>query len=82
MIMEKILSPNHPVRCIFTGHSECGKSVVLTNLILNVIKQFEKIYIYSQCLHQDPYQKLNQCFSNIIQINIIPNNLIEEVLLW
>ena len=27
--MEKFLYPNHPVRCIITGPSECGKSVFL-----------------------------------------------------
>ena len=30
---DKILNPQHPVRCIITGPSECGKSVFLTNLI-------------------------------------------------
>ena len=35
--MEKFLCPTHPVRCIITGPSECGKSVFLTNLILNTI---------------------------------------------
>ena len=49
-----------------------------TNLILNVIHEFEKIYIYSPSLHQDIYQKLNKCFSNYIQKNIIPNIFNEE----
>ena len=31
--MEKYLYPQHPVRCIITGPSECGKSVFPTNLI-------------------------------------------------
>ena len=30
--MEKFPYPTHPVRCIITGPSECGKSVFLTNL--------------------------------------------------
>ena len=42
MILEKLLYPQHPVRCIITGPSKCGKSVSLTNLILifltNIIK--------------------------------------------
>ena len=75
--MEKILYPNHPVRCIITGPSECGKSVFLTNLILNIINVYDKIYIYSPSLHQDLYQKLIKCFSNYIPIHIIPNILIE-----
>ena len=53
--MEKILYPTHTVRCIITGPSECGKSVILTNLILNIINQYDKIYIYSPSLHQDLY---------------------------
>ena len=76
--MEKFLYPNHPVRCIKTGPSECGKSVVLTNLILNIINQNNKIYFYSASLNQDIYQKLIKCFSNYISIHIIPNILNEE----
>ena len=70
--MEKFLYPNHLVRCIITGPSECGKSVFLTNLILNIISEFNKIYIYSPCFHQVFYRKINNCFSNYIPINIIP----------
>ena len=73
--MEKILYPNHPVRCIITGPSECGKSVFLTNLVLNNINEYDKIYIYSPSLHQDLYQKLIKCFTNYIPIHIIPNIL-------
>ena len=76
--MEKILYPNHPVRCIIAGPSECGKSVFLTNLILNIINEYDKIYIYSPSLHQHLYQKLNKCFKNNIPIHIIPNILYEE----
>ena len=76
--MEKFLYPTHPVRCIITGPSECGKSVFLTNLILNIINEYDKIYIYSPSLHQDLYQKLIKCYSNYIPIHIIPNTLNEE----
>ena len=51
--MEQILYPTHPVRCIITGPSECGKSVFLTNLTLNIRNEFDKIKIYSPSLHQD-----------------------------
>ena len=51
--MVKNLYPNHPVRCIITGPSECGKLVFLTNLILKIINEYIKIYIYSPSLHQD-----------------------------
>ena len=76
--MEKILYPNHPCRCIITGPSECGKSVFLTNLILNIINEYNKLYIYSPSLHQDLYQRLIKCFGNHIPIHIIPNILNEE----
>ena len=71
--MEKILYPSHPVRCIITGPNNVGKTYFLTNIILNIIKEYDKIYIYSPSLHQDLYQKLIRCFSNYIPIHIIPN---------
>ena len=77
-MMEKLLYPNHPVSCVITGPSECGKSVLLTKIISNNINEHEKLYIYSPSLHQDLYQKLNICFITFIAIHIIPNILIEE----
>ena len=76
--MEKIFYPQHPVRCIITRPSECGKSVFLANIILNIINEYDKIYIYSPYLHQDLYQKLFKCFTNYIPISKIPNFLNEE----
>ena len=76
--MDKSLYPNQAVRCIITGPTKCGKSVLLTNLILNIINEYNKTYIYSPSLHQDSYQKLIKCFSNFIPIHIIPNILNEE----
>ena len=73
--MEKFLYPTQPLRCIKCGPSECGKSYFLTNLILNIINEYDKIYIYSPSLHQDLYQKFIKCFSNYIPIHIIPNIL-------
>ena len=77
-MMEKILYPNHPFRLILTRPSECGKSVFLKNLILNIINESDKIYIYSPSLHQDLYQKIIKCFSNCISSHILPNILYEE----
>ena len=54
--MEKFLYPNFPVRSITAGPSECGKSLFSTNLILNEINEYNKIYIYSPSLHQDLYR--------------------------
>ena len=76
--MEKKLYPNHPVRCIITGPSNVGKSVLLTNLIINITNEYDKIYIYSPSLHQDFYQKLIKCFTNYIPIHILPNILNEK----
>ena len=76
--MELFFYPTHPVRCILTGTSECGKSVFLTNLILNKNKEFTKIYIDSPILNRDLYQKVFKCFSKIIPIHIIPKILNEE----
>ena len=76
--METNLYPNHPVRCIITGPSECGKPVILTNLVSNITNEYNKIYIYSLCLHQDLYQKIFKCFSNYIPNHIIRNTLNEE----
>ena len=53
------------------------KKLFLKNLILNIINEYNKIYIYSPSLHQDLYQKLIKCFSNYIPIHIIPNILNE-----
>ena len=76
--MEKFLYPKHPVRCIITGPSECGKSVFLTNLIITIINDYDKIYIYSPSVHQNLYQKLIKCFSNYIPIHIISKILNEK----
>ena len=76
--MEKFLYPTHPVTCIITGPSECGKSYFLTNLFLNIVNEYDKMYIYSPSLHQELYQKIVKCFSNNIPIQIIPNILNEE----
>ena len=78
MTIDKNLYPIHPVRCIISGPSNSGKSIFLTNLILNIIKEYNKIYIYSPSLHQDLYQKIIKCFSNYIPMPIIPNILNED----
>ena len=76
--MDKILYPSHPCRVIITGPSNVGKTYFLTNIILNIINEYDKIYIYSPSIHQNLYQKLNKCFSNHIPIHIIPNILNEN----
>ena len=51
--MEKLLYQTHRVRCSITVPSDCGKSVFSTNLNLNIINEYDKIYICSTSLHQD-----------------------------
>ena len=61
-----------------TGPSNSSRSVFLTNLVLNIFNEYDKIYIYSTSLHQDLYQKVVKCFGKYIPIPIIPYILIEE----
>ena len=76
--MEKLLYPNHLVRCVTTGPSNVGKSVFLTILILNIINEYNKKYIYSPSLHHFLYQNLVKHFSKYIPTHIIPNISNEE----
>ena len=61
--MKNYLYPNHAVRCIIRGPSECGKSVFLTHLILKNFMEYDRKNIYSPSLHQDLYQKLIDHFT-------------------
>ena len=76
--MDKTLYPTHPSRVIITGPSCSGKTYFLTNIILNIINEYDKIYIYSPSLQQDLYQNLIKCFNNYIPVNIISKILNEE----
>ena len=76
--MEKFLYPSYPVRYSITGPSNSGNSVFLTNLVLNIINEFEKIYMFSPTMHQDLYQKLFKCFIKYLPINMIKSILNEE----
>ena len=49
----------------------------MTNLVLYIINDYNKIYICSPSLHQRLYQKLFKCFSNYKPILIVPNILNE-----
>ena len=50
----------------------------MNKLVLYIINEYDKKYIYSPSLHQDLYQKLIKCFSNYIPIHISPTILNEE----
>ena len=45
---------------------------------MNIINEYDKIYIYGPSLHQDLYQKLITSFSNFIPVHIILNILNEK----
>ena len=80
--MDKLFYPSPPVRCIITGPSECGKAYFLTNLILDIINEFEKPkFNYSPIVHQEILLKLFKCFSNSIPIDVILNILNEDIFL-
>ena len=76
--MVKFLYITHPVQCIITGASDCGKSYFLTCLFLNNINEVETIYIYSPSLQKYLYQRLINWFGKYLPINIIPNILNEK----
>ena len=78
MMLDKTLYSTHRVRCIITGVFECGKRLFLTDLRLNIINEFEKIYIYSPSLIQGFYQKRFKRFINYMPIDIIRNILNEK----
>ena len=70
--MENYFYPTGLLRCIICGPSNVGKSVFLTTLILNLINEYDKTYIYSPSLHQDLYQKVIKSFTIYIPLHIIP----------
>ena len=76
--MEKLLYPCDSVRAIITGPSNSGKTYFLTNLILNIIDDFQKIYIYSPSLHQDLYQKIIRCMNAFFTTQHVIQNIINE----
>ena len=61
--MEKFQYLQHPVRCTITGSSECDESHSVTKLIVSVITEYDKIYMYSPHLLQD-YIK-NQLYDSV-----------------
>ena len=40
-MMDKNLYPTHRVKCLITGPSQCGNSVFLRNLILNIFNEYD-----------------------------------------
>ena len=61
------------LRCIISGSSGCGKTVLLTNMILNEWLDFKKLIIVSGSMFQPIYQVLTHGFLNKIPPNILKN---------
>ena len=76
--MEKFLTHNIYADALFVDQAIRVKVFFLTNLILNIINEYDKKYIFSPSLHRDFYQKLIKCCSNYILFHIIPKILNEE----
>ena len=79
MEMNKILYPSNSVRAIITGPSNSDKTHCLTKLILSIIDDFQKIYIYSPSLHQELYQKIIKCMDAFLPFTVIQNILNEGI---
>ena len=54
------------------------KISILTKLILNIINEYDKTYIYSPSLYQNFFKEIFKCITDYIPIHIIPNILNEE----
>ena len=61
------------LRCILSGSSGCGKSVLLCNMILNQWLDFKKLIIVSGSMFQPIYQVLKYGFENKIPVHILKN---------
>ena len=77
--MDKILYPSDSVRAIICGPSNSGKTYFLRNLILNIIDDFPKNFIYSPSLHQELYQNIIKCFNAVLPLHVIQNILNEDI---
>ena len=76
----KFLYLTQPFRLIITGTSEGGKSCFLAKLLLNIIKDLRKNYMFIHRLYITIYNEKNKYFTDFIPINIMENILNEEVL--
>ena len=61
------------LRCIISGASGCGKTLLATNMILQQWVKFKKIYIVSGSMFQPIYQVLKHGMENKIPLHIIHN---------
>ena len=73
-MMDNFLNPINRIVCNIIGPPACGKSCFLTNIILNFVKGYRKVYIYSPSLYRDLYQRILKRFSNFKQISMIQKN--------
>jgi hypothetical protein len=58
------LAPQWPFRFLLCGHTGCGKTNVLINLIKFYL-DFDRIYLYAKDLSEDKYEDLEKYFDEI-----------------
>ena len=66
------------LRCIISGSSGCGKTVLLTNMILNQWLDFKRLIIVSGSMFQPIYQVLMHGFLNKIPPQILKNIFLQK----
>jgi hypothetical protein len=63
------------IRSLVCGPSNCGKTCVLINLLLNPdALNYENVYLYSKTLFQEKYVKLKYIYSMVPQIKFYCND--------
>ena len=56
------LAPQWPFRLLICGQSGCGKTNLLSNLILKYL-YFDKLYVFAKDLSEPYYEYLQECFN-------------------
>ena len=71
--------PSKPLRCIISGKTASRKRTLLFKIPLNIIIEFDKIYIFSPTIHQPTYQKILKCFQSFMPLNAIYYIIQEDI---
>lgn len=57
-----------PLRCLVVGKSGSGKTTLLWNIITKYWIPYENLYIFTKSIDQPIYQKLEEIFENILEV--------------
>lgn len=63
-----------PLRCLIVGSSGSGKTNLLWNIITNFWIPFENLYIFTKTIDQPIYEKLEEVFNGIDEIETVISN--------